>query len=59
MIAEFLPEGQVWKRVWKIKFLGLKQGQNLKNRAAHPHQEFSGVPPRISRHPFLEVEGCE
>ena len=29
----------VWKRVWKITFFGLK------NRAAHPHQEFPGVPP--------------
>ena len=25
---------------------GLKSGQDLKNQAAHPHQEFSGVPPR-------------
>ena len=29
----------VWKRVWKITFFGLKS-----NRAAHPHQEFLGVP---------------
>ena len=35
----------VWKRVWKITFFGLKTGQDLKNRAAHPHQEFPGVPP--------------
>ena len=34
----------VWKRVWKITFFGLKSGQDLKNRAAHPHQEFLGVP---------------
>ena len=37
--------GLVWKRVWKIAFLGLKYGQDLENRAAHPHQEFPGVPP--------------
>ena len=37
--------GLVWKRVWKITFFGLKSGQDLKNRAAHPHQEFPGVPP--------------
>ena len=28
-----------------MTFFGLKQGQDLDNRAAHPHQEFSGVPP--------------
>ena len=37
--------GIVWKRVWKITFFGLKSGQDLKNRVAHPHQEFPGVPP--------------
>ena len=37
--------GLVWKRVWIITFLGLKLGQNFKNQAAHPHQEFPGVPP--------------
>ena len=36
--------GLVWKRVWKITFFGLKSGQDLENRAAHPHQEFPGVP---------------
>ena len=30
----------------KIAFFGLKSGQDLKNRATHPHQEFLGVPPR-------------
>ena len=35
----------VRKRVWKITFFGLKSGQDLENRAAHPHQEFPGVPP--------------
>ena len=28
-----------------MTFFGLKSGQDLENRAAHPHQEFSGVPP--------------
>ena len=46
----FLPKGQVWKRVWilevwsengsvKLLYFGLKWGKDLKNRAAHPHQE--------------------
>ena len=57
MVTYFLPKGQVWKRVWilevyclktvwKITFFGLKSGQDLKNRGAHPHEEFPGVPPR-------------
>ena len=29
----------------QITFFGQKSGQDLKNRAAHPHQEFPGVPP--------------
>ena len=37
--------GLVWKWVWKITFLGLKSGQELKNLVAHPHQEFPGVAP--------------
>ena len=37
--------GLVWKRVWKKTFFGLKLGQELENRTAHPHQEFPGVPP--------------
>ena len=37
--------GLVWKRVWKITFFGLKSGQDLKNRAAHPLVDFPGVPP--------------
>ena len=37
--------GLVWKRVWIITFFGLKSGQNFKNQAAHPDQEFPGVPP--------------
>ena len=36
--------GLVWKQVWKMTFFGLKKGQDLKNRAAHPCQEFPGVP---------------
>ena len=51
----FLPKGQVWKRVWilevwsengsvKLLYFGLKWGKDLKNRAAHPHQEFLEVP---------------
>ena len=38
--------GQVWKLVRIMTFCGLKWGQNLENRAAHPYQEFPGVPPR-------------
>ena len=30
-----------------MAFLGLKLGQDLENQAAHPHQEFPGVPPRV------------
>ena len=37
--------GFVWKRVRKITFFGLKSGQDVENQAAHPHQEFPGVPP--------------
>jgi len=29
-----------------MTFFGLKRGQDLENRAAHPHQEFPRVPPR-------------
>ena len=36
--------GLVRKRVWKITFFGLKLSQDSENRAAHPHQEFPGVP---------------
>ena len=36
----------VWKRVWKMTFfLVWNRVKNLGNRAAHPHQEFPGVPP--------------
>ena len=37
--------GLIWKQMWKITFWGLKSGQDLKNRAANPHQEFPGVQP--------------
>ena len=42
----------VWKRVWKLTFVGLKQGQDLENPVAHPQQEFPIVPPppRIMYH---------
>ena len=29
------------------KFVGFRYGQDLENRAAHPHQEFPGVPPVV------------
>ena len=29
-----------------MQFFGRKYGQDLENRAAHPHQELPGVPPR-------------
>ena len=31
-----------------MTFFGLKSSQDLENRAAHPYQEFPGVPPRVS-----------
>ena len=36
----------VWKRVWKISFFGLKQGQDLENRAVHPIKNSQESPPR-------------
>ena len=33
-----------------MTFFGLKYSQGLENRAAHPHQEFLGVPPGFKRH---------
>ena len=35
---------QVWKRVWKMEYFGLKLGQDLENRAAVPYREFQVVP---------------
>ena len=39
----------------KWHFIGLKLGQDLENRAAHPHREFPGVPPLdlVCYEPFL------
>ena len=37
--------GLVRKWVWKITFFGLKSCQDLRNRAAHPYQEFPRVTP--------------
>ena len=37
--------GLIWKQMCKITLWGLKSGQDLKNRAANPHQEFPGVQP--------------
>ena len=31
--------------MWKTEYFGLKLSQDLGNRAAHPYQEFRGVPP--------------
>ena len=28
---------------------GLKQGQDLEKRTAHPHREFRGIPPGVLR----------
>ena len=32
-----------------MEYFGLKLGQDLGNRAAHPYQEFRGVPPPLPR----------
>ena len=38
---------------------GLKQGQDLENRAAQPHQEFPGVPAREKVHePKAQTAGA-
>ena len=42
-------------QVWKLACLGLKLGRDLKTRAAHPHQEFRGVPPRECQLPILFI----
>ena len=33
-----------------MTFFGLKEGQDLENRAAQPHQAFLGVPPPPPEH---------
>ena len=38
-----------------MSFFGLKQGQDLENPAAHPHQEFPGVPPPPQGHLLTRV----
>ena len=45
--------GLVWKRVWKMTFFGLKSGQDLKDKAAHPDQEF---PDSSLTHTLITVE---
>ena len=42
-----------------MTFFGLKYGQDLENRAAHPHQEFPGVPPQDLRVPIVSNVGNE
>ena len=40
----------VWKWVWKITFFGLKSGQDLKNKVAHPTKNSQeSVPPPTPR----------
>ena len=39
--------------MWKTKFFGLKSGQDLENRAAHPYPEFPGVPPPPGCNPLF------
>ena len=41
----------------KNDFFGLKLGQYLENRMAHPHQEFLGVPPPPITRSFQYLEG--
>ena len=40
-----LKTGPGLKKGVKNDIFGLKWGQDLENRAAHPNQEFPGVPP--------------
>ena len=39
-----------------MTFFGLQQGQDLENRAAHPHQEFLAVPPGELKTDIAEYE---
>ena len=54
---QMVPLSHAWKWAWifevysengcgKLHFLGMKSDQDLKNQAAHPHQEFPGAPSR-------------
>ena len=36
---------QVWKRIWKVAFFGMKKGQDLEDRAALPTKNFQENPP--------------
>ena len=36
---------QIWKRLWKMAFFGLKLGLDLEKWAAHPHEKFTSTPP--------------
>ena len=40
-------KGLVWKRVSKISFFGLKQDQDLENRAVHPIKNSQEYPPGV------------
>ena len=43
MVMDFIV--LVWKWVWKITFFGLKSGQDLKNKVAHPTKNSQEYPP--------------
>ena len=51
---------QVWKWVWKMQVFGLKWGQELENRPAHPREEFPGVlpPPPALRWFWSVLSSC-
>ena len=42
--------------MWKMKYFGLKLGQDLGDRAAHPYQEFRGVPLSRATAPSASTE---
>ena len=49
---------QVWKWVWKMQVFGLKLGQELENRPAHPPEEFPGVLPPAPRWFWPVLSSC-
>ena len=49
---------QVWKWVWKMQAFGLKWGQDLENRPAHPPEEFPGVLPPAPRWFWSVLSSC-